>query len=865
MRENKNSKLLSALLAILMIFSMLPVTTFAEEEMILQEDPNQIVEENQVEEIPEEEILDEVEEAPEEQIEELIVEEKQIEEIIEVVESPQPVVENLEEFNPPEVEETIEEPSGIEEVEQINSLEEPVEEVKEEIQVETGISNEVPVVKEVKHDSVTIMSVNENNEELIGTEFAVYSDIENLETSIIKTISAATFTLSTIDEDLKDFLPVAGSATLYLKETKVPEGYTEDTEIYKITIHIEIDEENNTIVYGLAFDDGQKELRIIHEPVIETTSEEEIEVVEEVVVLGATAFRTLPYDLNPDEGKILIPFRKDWSGSGDTEATRPSSITISLYKYLGASFDATTATLVDTKLITATDGWACEFDISNEELYSGSVYSSDTAYKWAVVESEVIGYKETGHVNPSVEFNPPEVAGGGWDRTTPCSEISITSSGHDKSVVCAKKGSTYVIWSVDPLSSAERELIFKSAAGGIKGFGSGNINNCTFISGFGSSSEFGMTITENSIQFNDTSNWSFYALGIYNKSSTFTNASSITNTYLPKATTVTLPVTKTIEGTPHSSANFDFVLTTLTENAPMPVSGGEKLTITGEGTGNFGTITYTMPGTWKYSVYEKAGSLEAYGYDDNIYKVTVTVNDVGGELVALVAIEDRSGASVDKMEFNNLYLTGDLIVQKIIAGNAASINKEYNFKVTLSDTSINGLYGDMTFVNGVAEFTLKGGERVFAKNLPAGVKYTVTEDDYSSEGYITTQTNDTGVITYNNEIQATFTNTRNADGSLTILKKLAGNDPNPEDKFKFTIELTGKPVNGNYSGVIFTDNKATLELKGGESKTIEGLPVGTIYSVEEYDYKSEGYETSATNNSNSGIIKEHTATKKKIG
>lgn len=64
MRENKNSKLLSALLAILMIFSMLPVTTFAEEEMILQEDPNQIVEENQVEEIPEEEILEEVEKAP---------------------------------------------------------------------------------------------------------------------------------------------------------------------------------------------------------------------------------------------------------------------------------------------------------------------------------------------------------------------------------------------------------------------------------------------------------------------------------------------------------------------------------------------------------------------------------------------------------------------------------------------------------------------------------------------------------------------------------------------------------------------------------------------------------------------------------
>ena len=856
MRENKNSKLLSALLAILMIFSMLPVTTFAEEEMILQEDPNQIVEENQVEEIPEEEILEEVEEAPEEQTEELIVEEKQIEEIIEVVESPQPVVENLEEFNPPEkVEETIEETTDIEEIEQINSIEEPVEEVKEEIQVEeTGVSNEVPVVKEVKHDSVTILSVNENNEELIGTEFAVYSDIENLETSIIKTISAGTFTLSTIDEDLKDFLPVEGSTTLYLKETKVPEGYIADTEIYKITIHIEVDEENNTIVYGLAFEDGQKELKINHEPVIETIAEE-IEVVEEVVVLGATAFRTLPYNLNPEEGKILIPFRKDWNGSGDTEATRPSSITISLYKYLGASFDATTATLVDTKLITAADGWACEFDISNEELYSGSVYNSDSAYKWAVVESEVIGYKETGHVNPSVEFNPPEVAGGGWDRTTPCSEISITSSGHDKSVVCAKKGSTYVIWSVDPLSSAERELIFKSAAAGIKGFGSGNINNCTFISGFGSSSEFGMTVTENSIQFNDTSNWSFYALGIYNKSSTLTNAGSITNTYLPKATTVTLPVTKTIEGTPSTEANFDFVLTTLTENAPMPVSGGEKLTITGEGTGNFGAITYTMPGTWKYSVYEKAGGLEAYGYDDNIYKVIVTVNDVGGELVASVAIEDRSGASVDKMEFNNLYLTGDLIVQKIIAGNAASINKEYNFKVTLSDTSINGIYGDMNFVNGVAEFTLKGGERVFAKNLPAGVKYTVTEDDYSGEGYVTTKTNDTGVITYNNEIQATFTNTRNADGSLTILKKLAGNAQEADKLFTFRVDLQDVTITGTYGDVEFVRGIATIQLKGGESKTIKGLPHGTNYTVTELDYSREGYETTSINEE--GTINEH--------
>ena len=53
--------------------------------------------------------------------------------------------------------------------------------------------------------------------------------------------------------------------------------------------------------------------------------------------------------------------------------------------------------------------------------------------------------------------------------------------------------------------------------------------------------------------------------------------------------------------------------------------------------------------------------------------------------------------------------TGNLTVSKTISGNAADSTKAFDFTVTLGDTSINGTYGDMSFTNGVATFTLKGG------------------------------------------------------------------------------------------------------------------------------------------------------------
>ncbi len=50
----------------------------------------------------------------------------------------------------------------------------------------------------------------------------------------------------------------------------------------------------------------------------------------------------------------------------------------------------------------------------------------------------------------------------------------------------------------------------------------------------------------------------------------------------------------------------------------------------------------------------------------------------------------------------------------------------------------------------------------------------------------------------------------------------------------------------------FTDGVATITLKGGESKTIEGIPAGTTYTVEEAAFSDDNDELQYTVNGGKG-------------
>ncbi len=207
--------------------------------------------------------------------------------------------------------------------------------------------------------------------------------------------------------------------------------------------------------------------------------------------------------------------------------------------------------------------------------------------------------------------------------------------------------------------------------------------------------------------------------------------------------------------------------------------------------------------------------------------------------------------------------TGNLSVEKIVSGNAADINQDFTFTVTLSDNTINGTYGDMEFKNGIATFTLKHNERKTATGLPEGITYTVTESN--NDEYIVESQNAKGSIIANETVSVLFTNTKNSPelaplttGNLSVEKIVSGNAADTNKAFTFTVTLSDNTINGTYGDMEFKNGIATFTLKHNERKTAIGLPIGITYTVTESD--NDGYTVESQNES--GIISaDHTYVK----
>ena len=196
---------------------------------------------------------------------------------------------------------------------------------------------------------------------------------------------------------------------------------------------------------------------------------------------------------------------------------------------------------------------------------------------------------------------------------------------------------------------------------------------------------------------------------------------------------------------------------------------------------------------------------------------------------------------------------GSLMVSKTVVGNAGSTTKEFSFTIKLDDSSINGTYGDMTFENGVAAFTLKHNEKKTASDIPEGVAYEVTEEDANKNGYTTTSSGASGTILKDITAEAAFTNTKNKGGTdgggpgkkygtLTVSKTVTGNTGDTTKAFSFTVKLDSS-LSGTYGDMTFENGVAEFTLKHGESKTATKLPAGTHYTVTESD--NGGYSVTA--------------------
>ncbi len=271
----------------------------------------------------------------------------------------------------------------------------------------------------------------------------------------------------------------------------------------------------------------------------------------------------------------------------------------------------------------------------------------------------------------------------------------------------------------------------------------------------------------------------------------------ITNTHTPVETKVT--VTKVWEDNKQDGKRPDSATVQLYKTVD-----GKETAVSGK--------TATVPTTdgqivvWDHlPVYD--------GTKQITYSVKETLPDGSGYESAvdknLPAVKDDSGT----ITITNTHPTGDLTVTKTVDSVVESDKTvEFTFTVTLDEKSINGTFGDMTFKDGVATFTLKNGESKTASGLLTTVKYTVVEtanDDFDTE-----KKDDTGAIK-EEASKAVFTNTRI---TTDIEVKKVWDDADDVDEFR-PDSITVHLMNGETEV-----GKEELTAENGWKFTFEDLP-----------------------------------------
>ena len=307
---------------------------------------------------------------------------------------------------------------------------------------------------------------------------------------------------------------------------------------------------------------------------------------------------------------------------------------------------------------------------------------------------------------------------------------------------------------------------------------------------------------------------------------------TLTNKKLPTATG-NLIVSKDVNGN-KGDTNKDFHFTVTLSDSYINGTYGDMTFKNGVATftlkDNESLTATSLPTGISYKVIEQEANQDGY--------ITTSTGTTG-------EIEKDVTSKAEFINTKNEY--GSLTVSKDVNGNKGDTNKDFHFTVTLSDTSINGTFGDMTFKDGVATFTLKDNESLTATSLPTGITYKVIEQEANQDGYITTSTGTTGEIQKNATSKAEFINTKNEYGSLTVSKDVNGNKGDTNKDFHFTVTLSDTSINGTFGDMTFKDGVATFTLKDNESLTATSLPTGITYKVTEQEANQDGYVTTSTN------------------
>ena len=180
--------------------------------------------------------------------------------------------------------------------------------------------------------------------------------------------------------------------------------------------------------------------------------------------------------------------------------------------------------------------------------------------------------------------------------------------------------------------------------------------------------------------------------------------------------------------------------------------------------------------------------------------------------------------------------TGRLSISKEVTdlsgGQSDALEKAFSFTIFFSDGgaywyTIDG--GEPQLLASGSALSLQHGQTAMFENLPVGVQYTVTEADYTADGYTALVRDYAGQITGSDSLSLPFVNVYEPaaeSGTLSVVKDVTGEMADPDKVFAFEVTFTG-------AGAPASPQRFTL--KAGEQKVFDNIPHGVTYTVRETD------------------------------
>jgi len=370
-----------------------------------------------------------------------------------------------------------------------------------------------------------------------------------------------------------------------------------------------------------------------------------------------------------------------------------------------------------------------------------------------------------------------------------------------------------------------------------------------------------------------------------------------TNTWLPTTRVYQVYV----GNTPGKPIWVDGVKLTSDNPLIVPTPAQGKLTITNKVEGNGSdpdkefeyTVTITGEGKDREYTYKKSddtfGTIKSGGKIALKHGESVTFPALPADLVYTVTEADYtsvdgyttipgtrelSGSIVNKgdhkADFINERTVNKLTISNTVMGNGGDKTKEFEYTVNFEDTGKEESYsylktdGSTGSIKSGGTFRLKDGETLDILGLPKNLKYTVTQQDYTTDEYMTTPEERyyTGVMKGIDE-DAPFTNVRVLKGGLLISNTVKGKDEDKKKLFKYTVAFTGEGSDESYvyeksdgsKGMI--KSSESFELTDGQTLVVQGLPTNLEYVVTQEDYTTDGYVTDPESLVHTGTIPEN--------